>query len=310
MKRLIHFFVLILLVQTAIAQGAAQDTVLNDVPAEAASQHAVAESYKTSNLLEQSRQEYSELLKHYPNSFSITYDYGRLLAQMKEYQESAKILKAALQLGTKQGQLLDPSLYNTIGYVHLRMGEFDQALEYFKMAAAPEIYKRLSESTKMKLHNNTGFVLMLVDRYEEALREFAKARDLGSQTAVKNIDKVNSLIETQEKQNPDLPGIFAVVIHSTKSTKQLDTLARTLTKKIQEEVPKEKQQELNNPVVYIMNNDMYVITLASNSSYAKARTLLAVVKKVIPDAFISSTTNWELYQIAGEQVPTQEAPGE
>ena len=310
MKRLIHFFVLILLVQTAIAQGAAQDTVLNDVPAEAASQHAVAESYKTSNLLEQSQQEYSELLKHYPNSFSITYDYGRLLAQMKEYQESAKILKAALQLGTKQGQLLDPSLYNTIGYVHLRMGEFDQALEYFKMAAAPEIYKRLSESTKMKLHNNTGFVLMLVDRYEEALREFAKARDLGSQTAVKNIDKVNSLIETQEKQNPDLPGIFAVVIHSTKSTKQLDTLARTLTKKIQEEVPKEKQQELNNPVVYIMNNDMYIITLASNSSYAKARTLLAVVKKVIPDAFISSTTNWELYQIAGEQVPTQEAPGE
>lgn len=229
---------------------------------------------------------------------------------MKEYQESAKILEAALKLGSdSSGQLLDPSLYNTLGYVHLRMGEFDQALEYFKMATAPEIYKRLSESTRMKIHNNTGFALMLIDRYEEALDEFAKARDMGSQIAVKNIDKVNSLIETQEKQNPDLPGIFAVVIHSTKSIKQLDTLASTLTEKIQKAAPKAKQQELNNPVIYVMNNGMYVITLASNSSYAKARALLAVVKKVIPDAFVSSTTNWELYQIAGAQVPTQEAPG-
>ena len=280
-----------------------------DVPAEAKAQLDLAEQYKKNNQLEQSQQEYTKLLKKYPNSFSISYDYGRLLAQMKEYQESAKILGAALKLGSdSSGQLLDPSLYNTLGYVHLRMGAFDQALEYFKMATAPKIYKRLSESSRMKLHNNTGFVLMLVDRYEEALDEFAKARELGSQIAVKNIDKVKSLIETQEKQNPDLPGIFAVVIHSTKSIKQLDTLARTLTEKIQKTAPKEKQQELNNPVIYVMNNGMYVITLASNSSYAKARALLTVVKKVIPDAFVSSTTNWELYHISGAQVPTQEAP--
>ena len=101
-----------------------------------------------------------------------------------------------------------------------------------------------------------------------------------------------------------------MVIHSTRSIKQLDTLARTLTEKIQEAAPKEKQQALNNPVVYVTNNGMYVITLASNSSYAKARDLLAVVRKVIPDAFVSSTTNWELYHIAGAQVPTQQAPGE
>ncbi|WPD23866.1 MAG: hypothetical protein SD837_04725 [Candidatus Electrothrix scaldis] len=306
MKRLIQLFALLLLVQVAAAQDAVQD----DVPAEAAAQLAVAETYKNRNLLEQSQQEYSELLKKYPNSFSIGYDYGRLLAQMKEYQESAKILGATLKNGSSSGQLLDPSLYNTIGYVHLQMGEFDQALEYFKMATAPEIYRRLNEESRMKLHNNKGIALMSADRYEEALDEFAKARELGSQIAVKNIDKVNSRIETQEKQNPDLPGIFAVVIHSTKSIKQLDTLASTLTEKIQKTAPKEKQQELNNPVIYVMNNGMYVITLASNSSYAKARALLTVVKKVIPDAFVSSTTNWELYHISGAQVPTQEAPGE
>ncbi|MCI5139296.1 MAG: hypothetical protein D3922_13005 [Candidatus Electrothrix sp. AR1] len=280
------------------------------MPSEAEDQLAVAESYKNRDLLEQSQQEYTELLKKYPNSFSIGYDYGRLLAQMEEYQESAKILGAALKLGSSSGQLLDPSLYNTMGYVHIMQGDFDQALEYFKMATAPEIYKRLSESSRTKLHNNTGYALMLADRYEESLDEFAKARALGSRKAVENIEKVKSLIETQEKQSPDLPGIFAVVIHSTRNKEQLDALTRGLLEELQGTASKEKQQELNKPVVYVAQNGMYFIALASNSSYAKAQGLLSVVRKVITDAFVSSTTNWEPYQIAGKLVPmpTQEAP--
>jgi tetratricopeptide (TPR) repeat protein len=229
---------------------------------------------------------------------------------MKEYQESAKILGAALKLGSSSGQLLDPSLYNTIGYVHIMQGDFDQALEYFKMATAPEIYKRLSESSRMKLHNNTGYALMLADRYEESLDEFAKARALGSRKAVENIEKVKSLIETQEKQSPDLPGIFAVVIHSTRKKEQLDSLTHRLLEKLRSTVSQEKRQELDKPVVYVAKNGMYFIALASNSSYAKAQGLLSVIRKVISDAFISSTTNWEPYQIAGKLVPmpTQEAP--
>ncbi len=306
MKLLIQLFALVLLVPIAVAQ----DAVQNDVPSEAKAQHAVAESYKNRDLLEQSQQEYTELRKKYPNSFSIVYDDGRLLAQLKEYQASAEALGVALKLGTSRDQLPDPSLYNTIGYVHMMLGDFDRALEYFKMATAPEIYKRLSQSSRMKLHNNTGYALRLADRYEESLDEFAKARELGSYKAVKNIEEVRSLIETQEKQNPDLPGIFAVVIHSTRKKEQLDTLTRRLTKKIQAVASKENQQKLNKPVVYVAQNGMYSITLASNSSYAKARGLLSVVRKVIPDAFVSSTTNWDPYQIAGKLVPMprQEAP--
>ena len=308
MKLLVQFFFLVLLVQAVTAQEGA---IQSDAPPEAAAQLAQLTAAKTSQdqtQLEQTRQEYAELRKKYPNSFSIGYDYGRLLAQMKEYQESAKILGAALKLGSSSGQLLDPSLYNTIGFVHMMLGDFDQALEYFKMATAPEIYKRLSESSRMKLHNNTGHALRLADRYEESLDEFAKARALGSYKAVKNIEEVRSLIETQEKQNPDLPGIFAVVIHSTRKKEQLDALTRRLTEKIQAVASKEKQQELNKPVVYVAQNGMYSITLASNSSYAKAQELLSVVRKVIADAFVSSTTNWEPYQIEGKLVPTQDAP--
>ena len=306
MKLLIQLFALVLLVQIAAAQDAVP--VQNDIPPEAEAQLAIAESYKNRDLLEQSQREYIELLKKYPNSFSIGYDYGRLLAQMKEYQASAEALGVALKLGSSSGQLLAPSLYNTIGYVHIMLGDFDQALEYFKMATAPEIYKRLSESSKMKLHNNTGYALMLADRYEESLDEFAKARTLGSRKAVENIEKVKSLIETQEKQNPDLPGIFAVVIHSTRNKEQLDALTHRLLEELQSTVSKEKQQELDRPVVYIAQNGMYFIALASNSSYAKAQELLSVVRKVIADAFVSSTTNWVPYQIAGKLVPTQEAP--
>jgi tetratricopeptide (TPR) repeat protein len=316
MRLLVQLFFLVLLVQAVSAQEAIQ----NDVPSGAAIQCAAAATYKNKNQLEQSRQEYVELRKKYPNSFSIVYDYGRLLAQMKEYQESAKALGVALKIGVRREQLPDPSLYNTIGYVHIMLGDFDQALEYFKMAAGPKTYNRLAENTKMKLHNNTGYALMLADRYEESLGEFAKARAMGSRKAVENIEKVQSLIETQEQQRPDLPGIFAVVIHSTRNKETLDALARGLLAELQGTVSKEKQQELNKPVIYVAKNGMYFIALASNSSYAKAQELLSVVRKVITDAFVSSTTNWVPYQIAGKLVPvlmprpismpTQEAPAD
>ena len=311
MKLLVQFFFLVLLLQAVAAQEGA---IQSDAPPEAAAQLAQLAAAKTSKdqtQLEQTRQGYIELWKKYPNSFSIVYDYGRLLAQMKEYQESAKILGAALKLGSSSGQLLDPSLYNTIGYVHIMQGDFDQALEYFKMAADPKTYNCLAETTRMKLHNNTGYALMLADRYEESVQQFAQAKALGSRKAVDNIEKVKSLIETQEKQSPDLPGIFAVVIHSTRNKEQLDALTRRLMEELQGLqgiTSKEKQPELNKPLVYVAQNSMYFIALASNSSYAKAQGLLSVVRKVIADAFVSSTTNWEPYQIAGERLPTQEAP--
>jgi tetratricopeptide (TPR) repeat protein len=282
---------------------AAQEAVQSDVPAEAAAQFAAAETYKDQNEFEQSQQVYSWLRTNYPNSFTIAYNYGRLLAQMKEYQKSAEILAAVLKAGEDPGQVPDPSIYNTIGFVHIMLGDFEQAIECFNKAAAPKIYERLSATTKMKLHNNTGLAMMLADRYEESLQEFAQAKELGSRKAAENIEKVKSLIETQEKQNPDIPGIFAVVIHSTRDKERLDAKTDDLTKKIQSALSKEKQQDLDEPVVYLAKNGMYFITLASNSSYAKAQELLTDVRKVVNDAFVSSTTNWEPYQIAGELLP-------
>ena len=304
MRALAQFLFIVLLVQAV----AAQEAVQIDVPAEAAAQFAAAEAWKDQNQLEQSQQVYSELRTKYPNSFTIAYNDGRLLAQMKEYQKSAEVLAAALKTGEGRGQIPDPSIYNTIGYIYIMLGDFDQAIECFNKAAAPKIYERLSATTKMKLHNNTGIAMMLADRYEEALREFEQAKQLGSRKAVENIEKVKSLAETQEKQNPDLPGIFAVVIHSTKSKEQLNDITQALMEKIQPAVSKKQQEDLGKPVVYLAKSGMYFITLASNSSYAKAQELLATVRNVINDAFVSSTTNWEPYQIAGELLlPPQEA---
>ncbi|CAK8722648.1 hypothetical protein GCAAIG_12315 [Candidatus Electronema halotolerans] len=298
MRVLAQLLFIILLMQTV----AAQEAVQIDVPAEAAAQFAAAEAYKDQNQFEQSQQIYSGLRTKYPNSFTIAYNYGRLLAQMKEYQKSAEVLAAALKTGEGRGQIPDPSIYNTIGYVHIMLGDFDQAIECFKTAAAPKIYDLLADATQMKLRNNTGYALMLADRYEESLQEFTQAKQLGSRKAVDNIEKVKSLIETQEKQSPDIPGIFAVVIHSTKSKEQLNDITQALMEKIQPAASK-NQQDLGKPVVYLAKSGMYFITLASNSSYAKAQELLTTVRKVVNDAFVSSTTNWEPYQIAGELLP-------
>ena len=302
MKIVLQFFLVLLLTQTVLAQEAIE----NDVPQAAQTQVTLAENYRDQDLFAQSQQIYTVLRTKYPKSFVIAYNYGRLLAQMKQYQKSAETLQAALQLGTQQQPFPDPTLYNTIGYVYIMQRDFDQALEYFKKAASPELYTRLPENIQMKLHNNTGYALMLADRYEESLQEFKQAKMLGSKKAEENIEKVRSLIETQEKQDPNLPGVFAVIIGSSRMQERLDSMSQLLMEQIQPVVSQEKWQEINKPVVYVAKNGMYFITLASNLSYAKAQQLLPLAKKAISDAFVSSTTNWEPYQVAGEVLPQQQ----
>jgi tetratricopeptide (TPR) repeat protein len=293
--KLLRFFVFFLLAALPVF-AAADVAVQSDIPAEAAAQFAEAEAHRSQGKFNLSYPIYSELRKKYPNSFSAAYARSSLLAQMKLYRLSAEALQEALHIGLSKPQLPDPSIYNTMGWVAIMNGEFDQALEYFNKAKQPELYRRLSGATKMKLHNNTGYALMLLDRYEESLLEFAQAEKLGSDKAAENIEKVKSLIETQKKQDPNIPGVFAVVLLSTRHKERIDASVLSMSGRLST-VP-EQDRKIN---VYLAKNGMYFIVLGGNCSYAKAQAMLAQVRKTVADAFVSSTTSWEPYTIDGGQ---------
>lgn len=303
MKIVLQFFAVVLLLLTQRA-FAASDMVQLDIPAEAAAPFAEAEKYRDAEKFISSYSIYTELKQKYPGSFSIVYGYGRLLAQMKRFVESAEVLNSALKLGKSNAPLPDPSIYNTIGWVATMNGNFDLALEYFKKTSEDQkIYSRLSDETRMKLHNNTGYALMLLDRYEESMKEFRKAEQLGSEKAKANIEKVTSLIETQKKQNENIPGVFAVVVLSTRSTMDINKVVQTISSRLHGILP---EQDLKTNV-YLAKTGLYFIALGGNYSYAKAQRIHGAVKNIIADAFVSSTTSWTPYSIGIEQVPAANA---
>ena len=264
-----------------------------DIPAEAQSKYDKAEALRAQGQFNASFPIYEELLEKYSDNFSVNYGYGLLLAQMKRFPEAANALKTALNIGKTQEQMPDPSIWNSIGWVSLMNGDLDQAIEYFTTAKQDSnIYSSLSDETRMKLHNNSGYALMLMDRYEESKEDFKKAEELGSEKAKQNIEKVDSLIETQKKQNPDIPGVFAVVVLSIRDKERTQEAADRL----RTELGLQKTETID---VYLAKNGMYLLAVKSNCSYAKAQATLKKVREKVPDAFVSSTTNWE---------PVQELP--
>jgi tetratricopeptide (TPR) repeat protein len=299
MKSLLFVFFFTIITGTALAASSA---VLLDVPAEAKARYVEAEALRAKEQFALSYPIYAELLQKHPSSFTVNYGYGLLLAQMKRFPESAETLKTALNLGKAKERMPDPSIWNTLGWVSIMSGNLDQALECFKTAKEnPETYASLSDETKMKLHNNAGYALMLMDRYEEAKKEFYKAEQLGSEKAKLNIEKIDSLIETQKKQDPDIPGVFAVVVFSIRNKDGIDKAVLTQFERLHTAVPEldlKSAEEIN---VYLAKNGIYLLALGSNYSYAKAQVMLGNIKKTVPDAFVSSTTNWEPFRVGGQQ---------
>jgi len=292
-------FILFFLLLTAGLSCAASSPANLDIPIEAQAKYEEAEALRDKDQYNLSYPIYADLLQKYPSSFSINYGYGLLLAQMKRFQDSAEALKTALNIGKSKEQMPDPSIWNSIGWVALMNGNLDQAVEYFNVPKNnPAIYSKLNDETRMKLHNNAGYALMLMDRYEQAKEDFKKAEQLGSDKAKLNIEKIDSLIETQQRQDPNIPGVFTVVVFSVKNKDWLDRAIQTISGRL---VSKELA-ELAGIDVYLAKNGLYMLTLGGSYSYVKAQGILEKIKKSVPDAFVSSTTNWEAYRIGGKQV--------
>lgn len=286
MKRI---FKIILLLISFHAGVVVADNIDTDIPPEYKERYALVEKLDKSEN-DKAYEEYIFLREKLPNSFSVAYGFGRLLARMKRYQKSDELLKEALNLGTNNRKILNLSIYNTLGWVSIMNANYDQALEYFDEALKENVYKNVSVNTRMKTHNNKGYTLMLLDRYEESLVEFRKASGLGSEKAKYNIERVNSMIETQKKQDQDIIGVFAPVIFSLKNKESIAPVIEFLSK--QYGIVQDKLK------IYVSKTKIYIITYGSNYSYVEAlRIKEDMEKKGISDAYVYSTTSWEPYKI-------------
>lgn len=270
----------------------------SDIPTNLISEYASAEQSRNNGRLEESLKIYRSLWDAAPNSFSIAYGYGQLIAMLKLYTESEDILSKALIIGKNTPANLDPSIYNTYGWVLLMNNKYEAALEVFQTALVAPTYEKLESSTRMKLHNNTGYTFMLLDRYEDSLVQFKLAKQLGSTKAEQNIEKVNSLILTKTENDPNLPGVFTVVVGSARYQDRIESVLAEKSKQI--------GVETSTLEVYSGEANRFFIVNGRNLSYQRAlETKQQMVAKGVQDAFVSSTTNWTPLTVESSKNPDQ-----
>lgn len=239
---------------------------------------------------------YEEILRKDPNNIKIKYKLALLYVKMKDYKKASNDLYSILlQYGNTSE--VSSNIYNILGWTYLMQEDLDQALTTFKIASSPNNYKKLDNTNKMKVSNNTGYTLMLMDRYEEALVQFEQAVKLGSTKAKLNIQKINSIIEVQKNQDINIPGIFLVILKSVKEENKLVPIIEELATKL--------LVNINDFVIYKTTTNTFRISLGNNYSYNKAEEILKDVKeKGISDAFVTSSTQWNIYE-KEDQVKTK-----
>lgn len=239
---------------------------------------------------------YEEILRKDPNNIKIKYKLALLYVKMKDYKKASNDLYSILLQHGNTSEV-SSNIYNILGWTYLMQEDLDQALTTFKIASSPNNYKKLDNTNKMKVSNNTGYTLMLMDRYEEALVQFEQAVKLGSTKAKLNIQKINSIIEVQKNQDINIPGIFLVILKSVKEENKLVPIIEELATKL--------LVNINDFVIYKTTTNTFRISLGNNYSYNKAEEILKDVKeKGISDAFVTSSTQWNIYE-KEDQVKTK-----
>ena len=232
-----------------------------------------------------------------PHNPELLYGYSRLLAQTNQLQKASEYIQKVINVSDSSHTAF-PNILNMAGWVHLMLGNVDKSIAFFSESKSPGIYEKLDQSTKMKLHNNSGYAFMISGRYEESLTEFVAAKGLGSKKAALNIEKVRSLIETEKLGNPDISGIFAVVIASSKYEENVSKLIEKANMKFPE-----NQKTLR---IFKAGDELFFVTIDSSLSYAKATEVRDfAVSRGVTDAFISSTTTWSLFNPLGSTETAQ-----
>lgn len=264
----------------------AQALPIDDVPLEQKAALAEAIKLRNGNDQDGALAKFKLLRTTVPNSFTINFEYGRLLAQMKRYHEASEVLDMAIKLMDRVDTKY-LTIYNTKGFVLLMLNDFERALDFFLMEINSSQFGIKSDSLRMKVHNNAGLACLQLDRYVEAQKHFLIAKELGSKLAEKNIEIISSILETARASNEDLPGIFTTAVGSVKNSSQATVRMNELALKLK--VPS------SNLLLFKQSNGIYQITLGSNYSYRKAERLVKEARaKGVEDAFVASTTDWTL----------------
>ena len=178
------------------------------------------------------------------------------------------------------------AVFNVLGYNDLKEKIYESAVSYFNTQIENSNFLSLPPETRMKVFNNLGYTLLQLDQYEAAKSNLYQAVALGSSLARKNLEVVDSILAVQIKNDPDLPGVFAVAIVSLRNSDALEAYVKDAADRLNDSIEKFG--------VFARENGMFTVTYGVGMSYPKSDEMRAeALSAGFSDAYIVSTARWQ-----------------
>jgi Flp pilus assembly protein TadD len=111
----------------------------------------------------------------HPDFFFAQYNLGLAYQSKGDTPAAISALTKAKEIREKD-KIADATIYNSLGWVYLSGGNYQQALKEFKTAEKPENFSALSTSSQQKLLNNIAVTYAFSGDSKLANEYFAKAK--------------------------------------------------------------------------------------------------------------------------------------
>jgi tetratricopeptide (TPR) repeat protein len=136
------------------------------------------------------------LVAEYPDYFLAWYNLGLAYTDKGDYVKGAAALDKAIQVQLKlmSKNQIQPefTVYNTAGWAHMQLNQYDIAEKYLKVALA-NLNQLPSPDSQSRVLNNYGLLKMKQNNYAAAKTYFNKAAALGNPMASDNLGYLTRL---------------------------------------------------------------------------------------------------------------------
>ncbi len=189
-------FVVLVLLAGLGGDAVARDPFQRDIGDAQAAQLDEAAQLRSAGKTDEAIGVLSALTKSNPNYYSAQYNLGLAYADKKQYAQAKQHLQAAADLQQKY-RIVDPTLYNSLGWTYLIQNDYAHAEQYLG-SAYKQFDKLPTPDAKRKLLNNYGLLYLSKGDHAKAEPLLTRAaNEYNSELAKENLTTLQEVRKTQ-----------------------------------------------------------------------------------------------------------------
>ena len=173
------------------------DEFQNRIPESIVDRLEKAERLRKSGDYEAAISDLEEILNIEQRYYKAYVNLGLARYANSEYEKSLDALKKAVEI-VREEEIQDYRIFNTIGWVNLEYGFYEEAEKYFKIALEHE--DKLEYDHKKVIYNNLGLLQLYIGDLDMAEKYLTIAvEEYGNEGAKRNLEIVHEARESQQR---------------------------------------------------------------------------------------------------------------